>query len=195
MRLDPLTPEQLDDSQREVYDAILGGPRGAGGSASFVDEAGRLQGPFNAMLYNPPLGLALQELGAAIRYRGALSGRARELVILVVAAEARSEYEWQAHVRIGRNVGLEADEIEAVRSGAPPALSDPQEMAALELARLLVEQGDLDDDPYAQAVAALGESLVVEVVTLVGYYALVALQLRVFRVPLPEGTQPAFGLA
>ena len=51
--------------------------------------------------------------------------------------------------------------------------------------RALVLAGDLDDDAYAGAVAELGEAGVFELTTLVGYYATLALQLRVFRVGGP----------
>ena len=46
--------------------------------------------------------------------------------------------------------------------------------------------GDLDDAEYAEAVGHLGPSGLFELLTLVGYYATLALQLRVFRVPAPE---------
>jgi 4-carboxymuconolactone decarboxylase len=52
--------------------------------------------------------------------------------------------------------------------------------------RALVQVGDLDDEEYAAAVAGLGEAGVFELTTLAGYYATLALQLRVFRVGVPD---------
>jgi 4-carboxymuconolactone decarboxylase len=57
------------------------------------------------------------------------------------------------------------------------------------MAQTLVRAGDLDDAQYAGAVAQLGEAGVFELTTLVGYYATLALQLRVFRVGLPPQDQ------
>jgi 4-carboxymuconolactone decarboxylase len=45
----------------------------------------------------------------------------------------------------------------------------------------LVLHGDLGDEEYARAVDELGERGVFELTALVGYYATLALQLRVFR--------------
>ena len=52
-------------------------------------------------------------------------------------------------------------------------------------ARATTTRGDLDDDEYARARAVLGDKALIETLTLVGYYALLALQMRVHRVPRP----------
>jgi len=52
----------------------------------------------------------------------------------------------------------------------------------------LVARGDLDDAEYLEAAEAVGPAGLFELLTLVGYYATLALQLRVFRVPAPDGT-------
>jgi 4-carboxymuconolactone decarboxylase len=62
-----------------------------------------------------------------------------------------------------------------------------------EAARALAADGDLTAPMYAEATASLGRGAVVELVTLVGYYTALALQLRVFRVGVPEGeTAPSW---
>ncbi|MBT5773416.1 MAG: carboxymuconolactone decarboxylase family protein, partial [Dehalococcoidia bacterium] len=43
------------------------------------------------------------------------------------------------------------------------------------------------DATYQQAVAALGEGGVVDLIGVVGYYGLVSFTLNVFEVPLPDG--------
>ena len=53
---------------------------------------------------------------------------------------------------------------------------------AYQVVRALTGPADLDDQQYDQAVATLGERSLVELSTLVGYYATLALQLRIFRV-------------
>ena len=53
----------------------------------------------------------------------------------------------------------------------------------LRVSRALLEDGDLDDAAYADAAAVLGEAGMIEVSTVIGYYSMVALQLRLFRVP------------
>ncbi len=58
------------------------------------------------MLYSPEAGLALQELGAAIRYSSVPPDRARELAILTVASELRCEFEWYAHHGLARAAGV-----------------------------------------------------------------------------------------
>jgi alkylhydroperoxidase family enzyme len=188
-RLPALHPDELDPEQRDVYEAIVGGPRPAN-VFSFVGEEGRLLGPFNAMLYSPSVGGPLQELGAALRFRTSFTKREREIATLVVAASLRSEYEWYAHERIGRRAGLTEAELTALRTGADPVLADARERIVHEAARALAADGDLSAPMYAEATATLGRGAVVELVTLVGYYTALALQLRVFRVGVPEGETP-----
>ncbi|GAA3659825.1 carboxymuconolactone decarboxylase family protein [Nonomuraea antimicrobica] len=173
-RLRRTPPHDLDPEARALYDEITSGPRGR----FMVDAAGGLTGPFNAMLLSPPVGHPLQELGAAVRYRSSLTDRARELAILVVAGHHDSAFERAAHEPIARDLGFTDDQLQALRDGTPPHLDDPAEAAVHAVTRALVTEGDLGDDEYA----LLGERALFELTTLVGYYATLALQLRVFRV-------------
>ncbi|MEU9367538.1 carboxymuconolactone decarboxylase family protein [Streptomyces avermitilis] len=184
-RLRLLRPSELDAEQRELYEEITAGPRAAGPQHfALTDTEGRLEGPFNAMLLSPELGRALQDLGAAIRYRTRLPARVRELAILVVAQAWNSAFERDAHERVGAAVGLSEAELLALREGRDPELTDPGEHAAWEFTRALVgRDGVLDEAQYDAARTALGEPVLFELSTLVGYYSTLALQLRLFTVP------------
>lgn len=181
-RIPRLSPAQLDDAQRELYDAIAGGPRARTTAFRLTDDHGGLEGPFNAMLLCPPIGDAVQRLGAAIRYRGALSDRARELAILVVAAHWRSRFEWDSHERVARQVGLGDKEITPLRSGTYPDLEDPEEAAVVTVTQQVLSDRTLSETDYADATAVLGPAKLFELTTLIGYYELLALQMRIFGV-------------
>lgn len=186
-------PDELDQARRAVYDGIAGGPRAAGPQAfRLTDDEGRLEGPFNAMLVSPGVGMALQDLGAAVRYRTALSDRAREIAILALAALRRSDFEWYAHERVGRRAGLTDGEIAAIRRGDEPPELSGTELAVLRTTVALAAAGDLDDEQFTRAESALGREQLAELVVLVGYYDLLALSLRVWRTPLPAGESAPF---
>jgi 4-carboxymuconolactone decarboxylase len=181
-RLRPLRPEELDAEQREVLTALSDPP-----GRVKQNPDGSLQGPFDAMLRAPRSGAALQGVGAALRYRSVLPERVRELATLLVAAHHRSAYEWHAHAPLAAAAGLSAELVTAVRTGGEVELPDPAEQAATAAVRQLLATGDVDDGTWAAAVETLGEAGAVELTTLVGYYSLLAMQMRVLRVPLPDG--------
>jgi alkylhydroperoxidase family enzyme len=186
-------PAELDAERRAVYDEIAGGPRAAGPQAfRLTGPGGRLEGPFNAMLTAPGVGGPLQRLGAAIRYATGLPARWREIAILEVAAARRSDFEWYAHERVGRAAGLSDAELAALAAGLDEPSLAPAERTVRETVRALVTDRDLDDELYAQAAADLGAERLYELVVLVGYYDTLALSLRAFRTPLPEGEPPVF---
>ena len=185
-RLARLAPAALDPEQRALYDSITGGPRADGPQLFRLrDDDGALEGPFNAFLLQPRLGAALQAVGVAVRYQTSLGDRAREIAVLVVAARWDSVFEWHAHSAIARSVGLEETDLEAVRTGRYELLAGAERVIARTAHRLAAD-GDLDDGAYAQAVDTLGPEGLFELLTLVGYYAALALQLRVFRVGRPS---------
>ena len=185
-RLPRFEPPALDAEQRSLYDAIAGGRRAQGPQLfRLADTDGRLEGPFNAFLLQPRLGSALQALGSAVRYDTGLDDRCREIAILVVAAHWRSDFEWYAHEAVGRAAGLGDAELAALREGRHAELAGRESVVA-RTAAALVTRGDLDDAEYGEAVGQLGPAGLFELLTLVGYYATLALQLRVFRVPAPE---------
>jgi 4-carboxymuconolactone decarboxylase len=186
-RIPKLPPSALDDEQRSLYDAIAGGRRAQGRQLfRLVDDEGRLEGPFNAFLLQPRLGSALQALGSSVRYDTGLDDRCREVAILVVALHWQSDFEWYAHEAVGRAAGLGDAELAAVRDGRHGALTGREAVVARTAAALL-KRGDLDDAEYREAAEQLGQEGLFELLTLVGYYATLALQLRVFRVPAPDG--------
>jgi 4-carboxymuconolactone decarboxylase len=191
-RLPRLSPTELDEDQRAVYDTIIGGPRASGPQHfGLVDDDGRLEGPFNAFLLQPVLGDRLQALGSAIRYSTSLGDRTREMAILVVAAERRSGFEQHAHEAIGRAAGLTDSELAAIRLGSTADTEanwpDSEDLVVVRTVRALAGHGDLDDTMYTTAIERFGEVGVFELLALVGYYAALALQLRVFRVATPGG--------
>ncbi|HKT01359.1 MAG TPA: carboxymuconolactone decarboxylase family protein [Rugosimonospora sp.] len=191
-RLPPLAPAGLDTEQRELYDAIAGGPRSQGRQGfPLIGADGALTGPFNAMLLRPRLGAALQALGAAVRYQTRLDGRSREIAILVVASLADSAFERYAHEAVGRQAGLTETDLAAIRDGRYGELNGGYERTVARTVATLVRVGDLDDGQYADAVRQLGIETVFELLTLVGYYLTLALQLRVFRVAVPAPADPA----
>jgi 4-carboxymuconolactone decarboxylase len=145
----------LNDEQAQVYRAIAGGPR-AGGPFPLTDAKGSLRGPFNAMLLSPPVGLALQAVGASVRYHTVLTDRIREMAILVVAAHWGSDFERESHEAAGRACGLAPAELSALRRGSVPDLTDPVERLAVRTVTALTENNSLTDEEYLEAVKALG---------------------------------------
>jgi 4-carboxymuconolactone decarboxylase len=189
-RIPKLAPSALDDEQRALYDAITGGRRAQGPQPfRLADSEGRLEGPFNAFLLQPRLGSALQALGSSVRYDTGLDDRCREIAILVVAAHWRSDFEWYAHEAVARSVGLTDADLAAIRDGRDTELAGCEALVARTVAALLT-RGDLDDAEYREAVEHVGPARLFELLTLVGYYATLALQLRVFRVPAPDSAAP-----
>jgi 4-carboxymuconolactone decarboxylase len=181
-RLPTLRPSQLTPAQAELYVQITQGPRASGPQHfALATEDGSLNGPFNAFLFSPPLGSAVQALGEAVRFSTNLSARTREIAILVVAAYWRSDFERAAHESVGRAVGLTEPELAELRAGGLPKLSDKTESAAGQFVHALLT-GDIADEEWARLMPVLGNTALVELSTLVGYYSMLALQLRVFRV-------------
>lgn len=179
-----LEPAELDEAQRALYDIITDSPR-KDGPFLLVDDDGRLAGPFNAMLHSPAVGEALQSLGSSLRFAGHLPARTRELVICLVAATLDSDYEWYAHSRVAREVGVDAEELAVLRRGElPPSLSHAED-ATLDLAAALLRGGRIEDEVHARALPHLGHAGITELTVLVGYYQTLAGLLAVGAVPAP----------
>lgn len=192
-RLPAPTRDDLGGDARTVYDAIVTGPRGQGGIPPTVaDEDGRLQGPFNAMVHaSPDVGDAVQRLGAGIRYGSALPDRVRELAILIVAAYRRCEFEWLAHAPKASALGVSDDVLEAVARGEV-GFFEHDDMLVHRAVVELVDGRDLSQDTFEKLCTLLGVRGTVDLVTLVGYYDMLALAMRAFRVPLPEDADPTW---
>lgn len=187
-----LHPDELDPERREVHDSVVGGPRSGEPAFALTDDEGRLHGPFNVMLAAPGPGLALSELGAALRFRTSLGGRVREIAILTLSVLHRSSFEWYAHDAVARRIGMTEEEIVALAALEPAGTFDDVERTVQHSVRLLVEEGDLDDAEYTELEQALGGEGAVELIMLVGYYAMLALAMRVLRSPLPDGIEDPF---
>ena len=177
-RIHPPDPLQLDTAQRKVYDEIVAGPRG------------EVVGPLGVWLRRPELADRAQRLGEYARYGTSLPPVLSELAILVVARTWGSEFEWLVHKPIALAAGVSPDAVEAIRCGGTPLLEDPAQSAVYAFCDALLREHHVDDPVYADAVGALGETGVVDLVGILGYYSLISMTINAFRVPPPEGAEP-----
>jgi 4-carboxymuconolactone decarboxylase len=98
-----------------------------------------------------------------------------------VAAHHRSSFEQHAHESVGRAAGVSESELAGLRRREVLDVDDPVERAGLLLTQALLD-GDVDDETWDMCVPPLDEGTVFELITLVGYYSTLALQMRVLRV-------------
>jgi len=171
-------PETMSPEQREVFDAIVSGPRGS------------LVGPLRAALHNPELASRWQQLGEILRYRTGLPPRLSELAIIVTARRWNSDLEWVVHAEAARKAGLPEAVIEAINAGLPPSFDDPQDAEVYAFARELQMFGQVCEETYAPVRERWRERGVVELTAVIGYYTMVSMTLNAHRIPLPPGMEP-----
>ncbi|MDY7803317.1 carboxymuconolactone decarboxylase family protein [Burkholderia stagnalis] len=181
-RLPPFDAASATDAQKAVLDEILSGPRG------------NLNGPFLGWIASPELAQHAQRLGAFCRYRTGLPLRLSELAILVTAARWRSQAEWHIHHPIALDAGLPAATAEAIRDGVEPVFESDDDALVYAFANELYDTRRVSDATFARAEERFGHAVVVNLVALLGYYALVAMTLNTFgmraegqtELPFPE---------
>jgi alkylhydroperoxidase family enzyme len=185
-RVPELEVADMTAQQREFYDRYATGVRaGPGSTFALVDAQGHLLGPPAVWVLSQPLGLALERFGYAIRYELSLSRRAQEIAILMVAQSRGSEFERFAHAQAGLKAGLTTDDLAALAAGEAPTLVTEEEQVVYQVTRHILDHGSLEARDYADAARTLSVPRVFELVTLIGYYQMLATQLSVFDIQPP----------
>lgn len=113
---------------------------------------------------------------------GKLPRRDTELIILRVAHNTGSEYEWSQHERIGARAGLSEEEVSRVRIGPDaPGWSERQE-ALLRAADEMHNKGRIEDELWGRLAAHLDEVRLIELCMLIGHYEMLAMTLNTLQV-------------
>jgi 4-carboxymuconolactone decarboxylase len=175
-----ITPAEMDPEQKRVHDQIVSGKRG------------RFGGPFQLLIRAPGICEFAAPLGEHLRWGTSLPDRLSELAIITTARFWRAQYEWYAHASLAETAGVPAAAIEAIRTGNVPQFSADDEALVYRLCSEVFRTQRLSDASFNEAVAALGEKGLVEIISLIGYYTLIGNTLNAFQVPLPEGEQLPF---
>ena len=162
--------EELTAEQKEVFDGIAE-PRG-----------GVVPAPFHILLESPSLASLTQTLGAFCRYRTGFPPHLSELMVLITAAHWRADYEFSIHIPEARKAGLTEETIAAIREGKAPELDDPDSKLIYEFATTFYANREVPDALFNEAVTRFGRPRVVEFVGVLGYYSMLAIFMRVFRV-------------
>jgi 4-carboxymuconolactone decarboxylase len=175
-RLKEVTDEQMNPLQKALRDAINAGPRGV---------RKKLTGPFQIWLNAPELGHLAQALGAHVRFKTSLSPRLSETAILATGAFWKAHYEWHAHAPIAEKAGVKPQTIKEIQTGREPKSAAKDERILIDFVRELYKTKRVSDRTYKRAHALLGDTGMVELVGICGYYAMISMTLNVFRAQLP----------
>ena len=142
-----------------------------------------LYGPYEVLCHNIPLAERIEHLGSYYKFESDLPRDLYQLVVLAFAGTVGSEFEWRDHERHARDAGVPDDVIDALRHGRRDGLPE-REATVLACVDAALAYQDLDADVQQRAVELLGTAGLLEVVTLVGFYSIIAAVNAVFDVPL-----------
>lgn len=176
-RLPELNEATISSEQRKIYDDIM-------------RVRGRVRGPFAVWLRNAELAegtLKLQDMFAA---RVKMERRLIQLMILVAARFASAQYAWYIHEPHALQHGISQDIVDAIRERRTPNFTKEDERVVYDITLELFTTHRLSDTTFQRGMALFGEQQMVELVSGVGFYAMVAMTLNAFDVEVPDGKKP-----
>jgi alkylhydroperoxidase family enzyme len=170
--------------------------RELGPLARIVAEiAGRVTGSgppniFTTLGQHPRLFRAWLRYSAHLMPFGGLPRRDTELVILRVAWQCRSAYEWQQHVPIALRVGLTPDEVAGVADSSPAGGFTERQRALLAVSDELLARRALSDATWSAVQASLRDREAIELCLLIGHYQGLASTIGALGIQVEQGPGP-----
>ncbi len=178
-RLPPLTQADMSAQQRQIAADIAAGARG-----SYIG------GPLEVWLRSPIMADRAQKLGEFVRYHTRLPARLTELAILVTARTWTAQFEWEMHEGFALQSGLSKQILDDLRVGLKPHFEAADEAVIYDFCVELYKTKTISGPTYDSALAIFGEQGLVELVGLLGYYAMISMTLNVFDVQTPQPRKP-----
>ncbi|MFK7804493.1 MAG: carboxymuconolactone decarboxylase family protein [Anaerolineae bacterium] len=149
--------------------------------------AQRLGDPLNIhkmIAHNPVLMEAYTPLRYHVVRDSVLSDRQREILILRVAHQIKSDYEWSHHVVRGQAAGLSLDEIERVRIGSQDEGWSADERHIIDCVDQMISEQQMTVETAAGLLETVGKEGMLDAVFTVAVYLALGSLLKTFDVSL-----------
>ncbi len=175
-RLLRLAADKWPESLQEL--ATRAGPTGrTSADSNFLGTIARHEGIYRRW----------SAFAASLLVHGKLPPRSRELAILRTAWLCQGSFEWEQHVIIAHDVGIDAAEVEQVIVGPDHPGWDRHEAAIVRSVDELHDLGSVTDATWGVLVAQFDEVQLVELPFLIGQYHLIAYVQNTLRIAPEPG--------
>jgi len=156
-------------------------------------KAGRRGGLLNVyklLLHSPPLAETWLDHVGAVRWKTALSGRLRELMVIRIAYVNGIDYVINQHVpAIALAEGMTLAECEALKDWRKSNMFSAAERAALAYADAMVLQTAVPDEVFEQLRRHYDERAIVELSVLIGTYLMHNRVMKALAIDLEPDSQ------
>jgi alkylhydroperoxidase family enzyme len=142
---------------------------------------------FQVLLNHPNLARAVNDLLATMLWHGRLDSRLRELVIMRIGWLTASDYEWTQHWRVAQGLGVSAQDLLGVRQWRDHSGFGSAERAVLAATDDVVRDGAVSARSWAACEREFSDpAVLIELVTAIGAWRMVASLLQSLQVPLED---------
>lgn len=141
------------------------------------------------LLHNPRLLRGMMYMASRLMPFGELARRDTELVILRVAWNCRSRYEWGQHVDIGLRAGLTTDDIVCIAEGSDTQGLSEYQVVLLKACDEFHRDRMISDAVWHQLSERFSGRLMLELLFLMGFYEGLAGVLNSTGLPLDKGLE------
>ena len=183
-RLPLILKDSLDEEGRRIFEAING-----------KDTNTPRLGPPASTMHSLAAAEPYDRLNQLLRSANVIGPQFFEISTLVPAREFNQQYEWTAHERGARRVGVAEEVIDVIKHDRATSGLPEKEATAIEFGRALL-RGNRQVPPelFAKMVSLFGERGTIEITMVMGDYAMTAMLLNAVNQQLPPDWEPLLPL-
>lgn len=171
-RLPPVTPEDLDDEARRLFEQRQNFTPGPG--------------PTHVTVYIP----RERSLGIPTGENSPVGPRLFQLAVLIAAREIDQQFEWSAHEPAGLRQGLEQSVIDVVKYDRPVTGLSEKDATLITFGRTLLRDNQVSSDVWAKMVELFGRQHTIDLLGIMGDYLRVGIMLNAVNQQQPP-SRPA----
>ena len=179
-RLPLILKDSLDEEGRRIFEAING-----------KDGNTPRLGPPASSIHSLAAAEPYDRLNQLLRSANVIGPQFFEISTLVPAREFNQQYEWTAHERGARRVGVAEEVIDVIKHNRSTSGLPEKEATAIEFGRAML-RGNRQVPPelFAKMVSLFGERGTIEITMVMGDYAMTAMLLNAVDQQLPPDWEP-----
>ena len=123
-----------------------------------------------------------------LRNESSLPQHVRELAMLTTARAMDCQYIWNAHAALGREAGLSNNLVDSIRDKRPLPRLSAEEAAVVNCGTEFFATHRVSENTFDAMMNLFGVQGLVELTSLMGYYAMLAFNANTVELGLPQDT-------